>query len=512
MTDLRSVPDEIGWGDDREPRRLPGWMSPGRLRRRTPRWVTPVVVSLAVVLAAGAVVVPRVAAHFAGGTAARVLTAWREQTELDTLRIAAVDDVESRVGLVDSLVVEQAVRHADGLAIAALGRIRDRLDDGRSWRGDVAAARAAVFAAIDRHVRLLDADRTSTSPDGGFLYDSEYGALTERADRLVAALLRRYHLTDPELRGFRLPPLTAELELVSRPVDARTGLRLVVGDRGTLTSFDLDTGTATRLLHVGSRPVLATLPDGQGVVRGNAESISVFRPGGVRDRTGPFAYPQVLGWSPDGFWVSEGDRVQWYDATGRRVGAWYEIPVGSGFVTAGAGDTLVLQDVTRLSAWNPRSGRLTPLGDFCPIATAAAAAGLAVVIDCGRHAAVRVYDTPTGRLTARYPLPPHANRWDLRLAPDGRTLAFGRTNVGSRFQLMDVATGDVTTVAARIPVSPVTWSPDGRWLLVVRADETAGRQTDTYALWDRRAGRLYSVRLALDPSYDAPATLLPVRP
>jgi hypothetical protein len=47
---------------------------------------------------------------------------------------------------------------------------------------------------------------------------------------------------------------------------------------------------------------------------------------------------------------------------------------------------------------------------------------------------------------------------------------------------------------------------------VVRADETAGRQTDTYALWDRRAGRLYSVRLALDPSYDAPATLLPVRP
>jgi hypothetical protein len=55
----------------------------------------------------------------------------------------------------------------------------------------------------------------------------------------------------------------------------------------------------------------------------------------------------------------------------------------------------------------------------------------------------------------------------LALSPDHRRIATGRfiAGAGARLQIVDLATGSVIDLAGIESVAPLSWSPDGRWLI-----------------------------------------------
>lgn len=197
--------------------------------------------------------------------------------------------------------------------------------------------------------------------------------------------------------------------------------------------------------------------------------------------------------SPDGAWLASGDAAQikvWKTGSGRewRSMSWpEEVPptcaafthTGRHLLVGDGGGTMVL--------WNSETGeaKLT-------LSVADHLRCVAVAPDGRRAAAggqrVSLWDLKNGEELARLPLgggsaDDHAIE-GLAFSPDGKSLAIIRQHQGTRLEVWDPQEQAlVWSQAGSLPIRPpVTFSPDGRWLITSLADQEGGQ------LWDARTG------------------------
>jgi hypothetical protein len=355
----------------------------------------------------------------------------------------------------------------------------------RGWAKDVDVARLRDRRALSAQAVDLRSDAArAPGTISGYGYPdlpqtSTTQVLTEAADVVMSRLARSHHLSR-QLRSTAgltsASGLAAELRRVTaRPVDVRLG----VWQNGEYDVWDLRTG---RVRHstVGffaGEGVSGLLPRVGSSLLFQSEATT-----GLLSATAgpPIVLPRADGFyqaaGDEGIWRTNGTMVRRYDAQGRPVGRAYAYPSGweIGPIAATSQALVVARNGpdagTRTSVWFPATGRMMPITDACDAGVTAARATIAYVTCDQSHLSVTNVDS--GHRTS-IPLPSETefvNSGPI-LSPDGARVAIllqkrAASDAGQyRIAIYTLGHPDAT-VAIDEPGSPVTWSADGKVLLV----------------------------------------------
>jgi serine/threonine protein kinase/Tol biopolymer transport system component len=226
---------------------------------------------------------------------------------------------------------------------------------------------------------------------------------------------------------------------------------------------------------------------------GEAVAVTRVDPPGITAHWHPFLLPDgrhflFLGWgTPDqkGMYVGSLDSTETHRLVGVNSIATFAPPNLLVYTRQGA---LVAQRLDT-TTWQP-VGEPLPMADAaaCERCLTASATGVVAYRKSG-PARQLVWVDRSGRQVATIGTPDTARRWDFRLSPDGRSVAFARESEYFDIWLLDDASGVAqrATFEQANKTSPV-WSPDGRRIvyswdvagvpdLYVKAVDDAGNGT-----------------------------------
>jgi hypothetical protein len=467
---------------------------PRRIRLSRP--VTWIVVG---VLAAGVVAVPYARSRLATDSARWLRDEWALRAAYDDARVAVIDAVAARAGVLDLAVVEQATRLADREEATALDRIAGRIAGHRTWSGAVSRARGDAVRALRGEVASLRQDATAVHPITGYLFVADVDQLVQRASARIAGMDRAQQLAPAASVAPTLPPAGSALARLNHATDFPTGLSLVLSDNDRLELLDLDTGVGTPL----------QLPNGDAELRSWSGRLMLSTGHGVRALTAQGrtqtrytrTYAELLSSAGPDVWLSARRGVRRFAADGQPMTGWIPTPARTTAVAA-TGANVVLSQVRDEVAvvtdlWNPVTGARRKLPPTC-YAGWAAAGRTVVALPCADDRSVVWVDTVTGAMR-HIPLPqPVADPTidgPSPLSPDGRQLAVVLGRGRPRSGLLDIRTGRFEASHVDPTLGAAGWSPDGRWVLLADPESFGGSTPPRVALWRPYDGRRTSLRL-----------------
>ena len=255
---------------------------------------------------------------------------------------------------------------------------------------------------------------------------------------------------------------------------------------GTVRLWDAASGECRRILRAHAHPGLTSLafsPDGARLLSSGSGSLRWWEPATGRALGGegpPILGPEVVAWHPDGKTIAIGARdgsvVLAAPGSRKAIRRW-EAPGGvKGIVRSIAFSA----DGSRLAACGSGGGLalvLDPMSDDLPrVVGAGRRAGRSValapdggrLIAAGEHAVV--VDLATGEETT---IVGKRESWSVSWSPDGKMIALGGNDGTVRFLSATSWTDVSTRPGHQGPVLVVAFSADGRRLVSAGADTTA---------------------------------------
>ena len=464
-----------------------------------------------VVVVAAVVAVPRVRAHLAQNSARALVADWLTVQAFDGQRDSYIAAVEQLAGIADQQTVAAAIRRADREEVAALSVLRRRIADRSSWQHDVAAAARLVVAALDSKVAVLRQDAMAPHPFPS-LVDLAQASPVLDANDTIGRMQSRRHLETVHPRHVALPPLRREINLLRRPTDQSTGLRLITAEDGHLFAYDLDTGARGALPGDPGGAATLTVAAGTGVVATGPFGTRFLVPGRPARQLATRPADRVFAFGGEGFWLSLRDRVRAFDAAGRATTRWYAVPPNLGRPEGATQSTIALlqapeptqlagyafnessRQAPSVTAWTPSTGWTHELHRGCALPITTIDQIIMVICPADR---VFAYDVAVRQFTEHDP--PDGSRPQFFApvpSPDGRYITV-QIDHGTDFDvdLLDLQTDQLIRFPAfLVSANPIEWSADGKWLLLSTNDAPQS-QLNNLVLWNASSGHVMSVRL-----------------
>ena len=486
------VTDVIGRGDVESVPRA------GRRRRRPPRLPRWVLVAAAALAAVAVVVVPPARTHLAREAATWLRATWEDRGRYDDARAAAIAAAGDRTGAADSRLMADVARAVDVAELRVLARMTDAIGRHRMWAGDLDDAAEAAVRAMRSELAVLRRDSTSVNPSIGYLVDASTLTLSTQADEVIAVATAHHHAAQPPVgvHQFELPPAVSDR--LSRTTDQPTGLALLARTSGGRVLLDLDSGRRTAVPRL-----LAGLAIGRRVVGQAGNSVFLLDPRtGRRIDLARGRFLTLLGVDSGSIWVTALHRLRHFGSDGRQIGGWHTEPPRVTPSRATDNAVLVFSDDTPFAGtvWYPSTGRLVTLPQRC-FGQTTTGGGRVVLMPCGaRGGPAALYDVRSGSLTqVRVPRGVFIADMAQPISGDGRLLAVTTERGPSRAAVVHLPTGRFDAAPGPPNLVPVSWSPDGRWLLLTDRDSMFGNSSQVrIALWRIGSRSLLPVRLPAD--------------